>query len=188
MSVGVGVALLALCLLLLGDAIVRGRWDVAVLALPVLVVVVWLALEVFLRPGIRLHPYGITVINPLVTTEVPWLAVTDVTTGFLVAVETVDGRRIRCWGAPAGTRPERAVAERGGRAGARGLPAGGRTPAHRVIEAHWAQYGVPGVPGVPCAVNGKAARPRRRVHWLTVTVTLAVSAAAAALSHALVGS
>jgi hypothetical protein len=180
MSVGVGAALLALCLVLLGDAMVRGRWDVAVLALPALTVVGCLAVEVFLRPGIRLHSHGITVINPLVTTEVPWPAVADVTTGFLVAVETVDGRRIRCWGAPAGTRPGRADTERGGRAGARGLPASGRTPAHRVIEAHWVQHGVP---GDPAAVDGAAARPRRRVHW--VTGALAVLTAAVALSQAL---
>ena len=138
MSLVVGVALLALCAVLVADALLRARWDVALLSLPALGLVACVAVEVFLRPGIRVHSGGITVINPLRTVEVPWAGVADVSTRFQVVVETRSGRRIRCWGAPtaARTRPT----------GGRGRPgpegAVGWAPsssAHRVIEAYWAQ-------------------------------------------------
>lgn len=178
MPVGVGFALLALVAVLLADALLRGRWDVAVLALPALVLVTCLAVEVFLRPGIRLHADGITVVNPLVTYEVPWVLVADVTTRFLVAVETVDGRRIRCWGAPTAARPEGAAAaadRRGRPAAPRGSREPGGTAAHRVIEAHRAQYADA---ALPAADSGVAARLSRKWHWMTVGISAAMIVAA----------
>ena len=177
MSVGVGLALLALVAVLLADALLRGRWDVAVLALPALVLVTCLAVEVFLRPGIRLHAGGITVVNPLVTYEVPWALVADVTTRFLVAVETADGRRIRCWGAPTAAEPRGpAAVDRSGRPAARrgSRPPGG-TVAHRVIEAHRAQYA--DAARRP-ADSSATARLDRKPHWMTLGLAAAMAVAA----------
>ncbi|MCU1447807.1 PH domain-containing protein [Cryobacterium sp.] len=180
-SLVVGIALLALAGVLLADAALRGRWDVVAFSSPALGLVVWVAVEVFLRPGIRLNSAGITVVNPLWTTEVPWGAVTDVTTRFVVAVETTDGRRVRSWGAPtaARTRP----------AGAR--PAGARpsgtsgwlraSPPHLVIESYLVQYGDRPVPA-------HAAGPfaNRRFHVTTAVVAGALLIIA--VSQALAGS
>ncbi|MGY4860018.1 PH domain-containing protein [Cryobacterium sp. AP23] len=172
-SVFVGAALLALVGVLLADAVLRGRWDVAALSLPALGLVAGLAVEVFLRPGIRLHHGGITVVNPLVTTEVPWADVADVTTRFQVSVETRDGRRIRCWGAPtaARTRPV-AVARTRDRA-ATGTSGWLRASSpHRVIESYLAQYGDPALPASAAAA---AVTVRRRWHWTTAGILAALA-------------
>lgn len=138
----VGIALLALVGVLQADAALRGRWDVVVLSRPALGLVAWVAIEVFLRPGIRLHPRGITVVNPMRTTEVPWADVAEVTTRYLVSVETRGGTRIRCWGGPTAARTRPVAAGRS--SGTRETDSTGWLRAsspHRVIESYLAQYG-----------------------------------------------
>lgn len=161
----VGIALLALVGVLLADALLRGRWDVAVLSLPALGLVVLAAVEVFLRPGLRVHPGGITVVNPLSTIEVPWPAIADVRTRFHVSIETRSGRRIGSWGAPAAPRIRPSAAgSRGNSAGGTVADSDGWAPSsasHRVIESYWARFGVSAAPDAPVA-------PLRRWHWVTV--------------------
>ena len=183
LSVGVGVALLALVAMLLADALVRGRWDVALLSLPALGLVVCVAAEVFLRPGIRLHPDGVTVVNPLRTSEVPWSDVADVSTRFLVSVQTRSGRRISCWGAPAAARirptnPRTRGAARGGAAQWHTTSA-----AHRVIESYWAQHGLPDEPEATAAGSSRTIR-----RWHSVTLGVAVVLLCAAIRQLIIGS
>ncbi|WEO78509.1 PH domain-containing protein [Cryobacterium sp. SO2] len=181
-SVLVGIALLALAALLLADALLRGRWDVAVLSLPALGLVACLAVEVFLRPGIRVHHGGITVINPLHTVEVPWSQVAGVTTRFLVSIETVGGGRIRSWGAPsaARSRPTRARSVDSTDADAGGWLR--PSSPHRVIESYVAQFGSSALPAV---VGAPGAAPRRR--WHTTTAGVAGALVLVAVFQLLIG-
>jgi hypothetical protein len=176
-SVFVGAALLALVGVLLADAVLRGRWDVAVLSLPALGLVAGLAAEVFLRPGIRLHHAGITVVNPLVTTEVPWADVAEVTTRFQVSVQTRAGRRFRCWGAPTAARTRPVVTAR---TRDRAAPGGSgwlrASSPRRVIESYLAQYGDP---AAPAAAGAAAGTVRRHWHWSTAGIIAALMLIAA---------
>jgi len=173
MSVVTGVALLALALLLLADAVLRGRWDVAVLSLPALGVMALAALEILLRPGLRVSPRGVTVTNPFRTVELPWSQVADVSTRFQVVVETHSGERIRCWGAPTASRVGPRLDRSRGRAGGGVAGWAPASTANRVIAAHWAQYsGAKESPG--------GAGITRRWHWVTLGVTSALVALAVA--------
>ncbi|QKS17213.1 PH domain-containing protein [Curtobacterium sp. Csp2] len=97
------VALLGL--FLLGDAAVRGSWDVVLTALGPLAVLVWALWVLTYRPSIRLDDDALTVVNPLRETRVPWGAVADVRLRWQIVVETTEGRRIPCWGGPSAPRP-----------------------------------------------------------------------------------
>lgn len=167
----VGAALLALVVVLLADALLRGRWDVAVLSLPALGLVVVAAVEVFLRPGLRLHPGGITVVNPLSTIEVPWPAIADVRTRFHVSIETRSGRLIGSWGAPAAPRIKPSAAgSLGDWSGGTAAHPGGSAPssaAHRVIDSYWAEF-------AESAAREELAEPVHRWHWVAVGALVAL--------------
>jgi len=181
-SVLVGVALLALVGVLLADALVRGRWDVAVLSLPALGLVAFFAVEVFLRPSIRVHPGGITVVNPLVTTEVPWADVGDVTTRFLVTVHARNGRRIHCWGAPTAARTA-PTTTRSTVSSASETSAWLRASSpHRVIESYVVQYG-----DLPASTGGVEHAAGAHRHWHSMTVFLALALVLVAAGQVAIG-
>ena len=98
------------------------------------------------------------------------------------AVEIADGRRIRCWGAPTAAEPRGpAAVDRSGRPAARrGSRPPGVTVAHRVIEAHRAQYADAARRPADSSVT---ARLDRKPHWMTLG--LAAAMAVAALSQLL---
>ncbi|WP_181397174.1 PH domain-containing protein [Cryobacterium arcticum] len=160
MSQFVGVILLALTVLLLVDAVIRGRWDIAALSLPALGLVAWMAGEVFLRPGIRVHDGGVTIVNPLHTIEVPWAAVDDLSTRFLVSVQTRSGRRIRAWGAPTAVRS---------RGAGRSDDPGRSSSAHRVLESYWEQHAA-----ASSAAAGSEVSATRNWHGVAIGVSVAL--------------
>jgi hypothetical protein len=98
------VALLGL--FLLGDAAVRGSWDVVLTALGPIATLVWILWVLTYRPCIVLDDGALTVVNPLRRTRVPWGAVADVRLRWQIVVESEDGRRIQCWGGPSLPRPK----------------------------------------------------------------------------------
>ncbi len=119
-------AIVLACVVLLVDAVLRLRWDVVASALPTVSLVVWAGWLIFVRPCLRVGDDGLTVVNILRTSVVPWSQVDEVTTRLQVVVRLASGERLRSWGAPIAARPGRPG--RTGRVG--GLPPNqeGRAP------------------------------------------------------------
>lgn len=139
-STPVFVGMVLVSAILLGDAAVRGRWDVVLTALPAAGLVVWAAVVVYARPCLRLADSGLRIVNILRTTDAPWGQVADVTTRHSVVVMLRDGTRIRCWGAPttARSRPaDKVTGDDSERASGR---RGAGASAHRVIAEAWSRH------------------------------------------------
>lgn len=97
-------AVVGICVVLVGDAAVRGRWDVVLASLPASAFAIWGAFVLFARPCLRITDFGLSVVNVLSTTDAPWGQIEDVTTRFQVVVLLRDGTSIRSWGAPSSAR------------------------------------------------------------------------------------
>ncbi|MBF4615099.1 PH domain-containing protein [Curtobacterium sp. VKM Ac-1376] len=93
-------------LFLLGDASVRGSWDVVLRAAGPIAVLVWALWVLSYRPCIVVDDRTVNVINPLRRTVVPWHAVADVRLRWQIVIETVAGRKVQCWGGPSLPRPK----------------------------------------------------------------------------------
>jgi hypothetical protein len=136
-SIALFVAVVVVSMVLVGDAILRGRWDVAVASVPAVGLGLWAASVLFLTPGVRLSERGVTVMNVLRTTVVPWADVEEITTRFQVVVTTRDGLRIRCWGAPTSARTRVVPSDPGG-SGSRGGSAASAT--QLAVGTYWERY------------------------------------------------
>ena len=97
-------AVVGICVVLVGDAAIRGRWDVVAASLPASAFAIWGAVVLFARPCLRITDAGLSVVNVLSTTDAPWGLIEDVTTRFQVVVLLDDGTSIRSWGAPSSAR------------------------------------------------------------------------------------
>lgn len=141
-SVVVFAALVLLGAALLADAVVRGRWDTTVASLPAVALVVWGAWLVFARPCLRLHGQGLTIVNVLRTTDVPWGEVDDIVLRHQVVVVTRSGERLLSWGAPSSARSRVAPSRTAGQV----RESSGRisgTAAHRAIRGFWDRHETP---------------------------------------------
>lgn len=138
-STPVFLGMVSVCVVLLGDAAIRGRWDVVITALPAVGVVVWAAVAVYAMPCLRLSDTGLSVVNILRTTDAPWGEVADVTTRHQVVVTLKDGSRIRCWGAPTSARSRPAGRDVDARRGDSGRRMTGSS-AHRMIADTWSGH------------------------------------------------
>ncbi|MBG6057303.1 hypothetical protein RCH16_000495 [Cryobacterium sp. MP_M5] len=143
-SVLVFAAVVVACAVLLGDAGARQRWDVVAAALPAAVLVLWAAWLVFLRPCLRVGEDGLTVVNIVRTTVVPWDQVDEVTTRFQTVVILVSGERLRCWGAPTAARPARPGRRNDAALGPDGRMPG--SPVQTLVESRLARAGRPAGP------------------------------------------
>lgn len=131
-----------LCVALLADAVVRGRWDTALTSLPAVAFVVWAAWLVFARPCLRLHGQGLTIVNVLRTTTVPWGEVDDIVLRHQVVVVTRSGERLKCWGAPSSARSAAASTRTAGEVrDASGRVSG--SAAYRAIRGFWERHEAP---------------------------------------------
>ena len=139
-STVVFIAILVVCVVLLGDAALRGRWDVVLAALPAAGLAVWVAVVVFARPCLRLDDAGLSIVNVLRTTDAPWSAVDDVTTRHEVVVTLKGGARIRCWGAPTTARSRPAAAPSADDRDRNLTGRVGGSSAHRVIDDVWSRH------------------------------------------------
>ncbi|TFD26913.1 PH domain-containing protein [Cryobacterium cryoconiti] len=147
-SAAVFVAVVLLCAALLADAAVRGRWDTALASTPSLAFVVWGAWLVFARPCLRLDAQGLTIVNVLRTTTVPWGEVDDLVLRHQVVVVTRSGERLVCWGAPSSARSSVATSRAPGSA----REPSGRirgSAAHRAIRGFWDRHETPQRAGEP---------------------------------------
>jgi hypothetical protein len=86
--------------LLLGDAVLRGSWEVAARSSGIALLVVWAGWMLLVRPSIRLMPDRAVVVNVGRITEVPWARIVEVRRRLQLILELDDGRRIECWGSP----------------------------------------------------------------------------------------
>lgn len=162
-GVGLWVVVVAFCVFLLGDALVRGAFPLAASALPWLTLIVWAVFLLLVRPCVVLDDSGISVVNVLRVHHAPWSAVETVRSRFQVRVELVDGRVFRSWGAPSSTTGGRSDAV-GARLGDRREP--GVLPIHRVIERWRDEHEV--------AASAPSERATTRWDWLALFVTAAV--------------
>lgn len=139
-SVPVFLGMVLVCVVLLGDAALRGRWDVVFTALPAAGLVIWAGVVVYARPCLRLSELGLSVVNILRTTDAPWGQVDDVTTRHSVVVTLRDGSRIRCWGAPTSARTRLPRSGAAADADTDNSGRGAGSSAHRVIADIWSRH------------------------------------------------
>ncbi|MDN3309702.1 PH domain-containing protein [Microbacterium oryzae] len=94
---------------LLGDVLIRGSAQQAVLIAPWLLLPLWFVWTFLYAPSVVAHPRGATVRNPLRTAEIPWTAVESIALRWQVAFVLESGRAIQAWAIPAGKPTRRGV-------------------------------------------------------------------------------
>lgn len=99
---------------LVGDALVRGDWELVLRSVGIVALVLWGIWVLLVRPSIRVDEGAITVVNVLRTVRVPWTEVAHIGMRFQIVLETRSGDEVRCWGGPTLPRPK--PARRGERA------------------------------------------------------------------------
>lgn len=87
-------------ILLLGDAAVRGRWDVVAVAAAPVAFAVWVMWLLLWRPGIRVAADRAVVTNIGRIHDLPWSRVADVTDRMQVVFGLDDGTTVKSWGGP----------------------------------------------------------------------------------------
>lgn len=141
-SVAVFAAMVLLCAALLADAVVRGRWDTALASAPAVAFIVWGAWLVFARPCLLLHDQGLTIVNVVRTTTVPWGEVEDIVLRHQVAVVTRSGERVVCWGAPSSARSSVGTSRTPGPVRESSGRVSG-SASHRAIRGFWERHESP---------------------------------------------
>ncbi|MBD7956789.1 PH domain-containing protein [Microbacterium sp. Sa4CUA7] len=92
---------------LLGDALVRAGLGETMLLAPWVLLIVWVVYAVVYEPRVETDAAGITVVNILRRTTVPWGRVTDIGTRWQLTVHVDDGSRVRAFGGPSLRPPRR---------------------------------------------------------------------------------
>jgi hypothetical protein len=95
------IVLAVVTILLAGDAVLRGRIDLALRILAVAALVFWFYWAVLIRPHIVATPATLTLVNVWATHVIPWQRISRLTSVYQLIVTLDDGRVIRSWGAPA---------------------------------------------------------------------------------------
>jgi len=121
-------ALVAVALVFVGDAVLRGRVDVALRAGAVFAFVGWCAWVFLVRMSVRLEADALTARNLLRWVRIPWGRVQDVERRAQLRVVLGDGSEIECWGSPFAPRA-------GGRGGQQAQP----SPAITIQNNPWGQ-------------------------------------------------
>ncbi|GAA1992637.1 PH domain-containing protein [Microbacterium pumilum] len=81
-------------------AVTEGVVSLVTWAWPI-VAVAWGAWLLYIRPSVRVTDGFVEVRNIVRTYRVPWGDVEDIDSRYALTIQTVDGRRIRAWAAPA---------------------------------------------------------------------------------------
>src|SRR5689334_13117709 len=87
-------------LLLIGDAAIKGAWDVVATTIGPAAVVVWAAWLLLVRPSIRVERDRAVVVNVGRITEIPWVRVADVRRRLQLIFELDDDTSVEAWGSP----------------------------------------------------------------------------------------
>jgi hypothetical protein len=143
---------------------------------------------VLVRPSVRVDADGVLVRNPLRDVTVPWGALGELSTQYVLTLTCRSGRRVQAWAAPAGSRigaarvTDRDVQALGWRPGDGPIAASATIrsdsgAAAVAVRRGWQRYLADG------ARDGGAAIPTETVRWsVPVLVVEAVALVAAALS------
>lgn len=111
MRTGAGVfafwTFVVLAVLLVGEAALRGRFDVVADVAPWVALVLWGLWVLAYRPLISYDDSGVRVVNIFRTVTMPWSRVREITDRLQISFVLHDGRTIRCWGGPMKARPPR---------------------------------------------------------------------------------
>ena len=128
---------------LLGDVLIRGSAEQAVLIAPWLLLPLWFVWTFLYAPSVVADPSGAIVRNPLRSTDIPWTAVQSIVLKWQAAFVLESGRTIQAWAIPAGKPTRRGVPHPSEReteilrelheqAADGAVPAGGTAPVGRV--------------------------------------------------------
>ena len=100
-SSAVVFALVAIgAVLLVGDAVIKGAWDVAARTAGPAAIIVWAAWLLLVRPSIRLERDRAIVVNVGRITEIPWNRVVDIRRRLQLILDLDDGKSVEAWGSP----------------------------------------------------------------------------------------
>jgi len=94
------IALAAVGALFVGDAVVRGRWELGLRVAGVFLFVLWAAWAFLVRMSVRFDRQSVTARNLLRFTDVPWGRVVDVERHAQLRLVLDDGSVVECWGSP----------------------------------------------------------------------------------------
>jgi hypothetical protein len=86
--------------LLVGDAILKGAWDVVARMAGPALLVLWAAWLLLVRPSIRVEPGRAVVVNVGRITELPWSRVADIRRRLQLIFDLDDDRSVEAWGSP----------------------------------------------------------------------------------------
>jgi len=100
-------AAVAIAVLFMGDAAVRGAWAVVAAWLPATLFVLWGLWLILYRSSVRVDAEAATVINLARVHTVPWARVDTVAHGPQLVLDLDDGTSVSCWGGPFPPRPGR---------------------------------------------------------------------------------
>lgn len=89
-----------LAVFLMGDAAVRGRWDIVGRWLPTALLVLWVLWLFLYRSSVTLKADRLVVTNLARVHDIPWSRVDAVVDVPQLIVELDDSTRVICWGGP----------------------------------------------------------------------------------------
>lgn len=98
-------AVAAMMALFLVDVVARGAWHLISGWAPLCALVLWLLWLVLVRSSVTIGTHRVIVRNLARVHEIPWSHVAAVRTGPQLWIETTDGSRVTCMGAPFPRRP-----------------------------------------------------------------------------------
>ncbi|OON74359.1 PH domain-containing protein [Streptomyces tsukubensis] len=125
-----GALLLAICLWLGGDALIRGEGRTPWLALAALLCAVPLVIAYTLRPAVYANDQRLRVRNPFRTITLPWSAVASLRSGYSNEVLDHSGDKYQLWAIPVSLRGRKRAARRQARAAAQDAAGHTSTLAH----------------------------------------------------------
>ncbi len=90
----------ALSIFLLGDAVLRGAWNVLAVAAPACALVCWVLWVLLASPAVVASRDGVQLVGPLRRRFVSWNDIVAMYSRYLLTIERRDGRRMVAFGAP----------------------------------------------------------------------------------------
>lgn len=106
-------AVVAVAVLLVGEALLQGDLRVFAEAVAPAALVIWIIWMIVLRPHIAFDADHVVVTNPGRIIEIPWQRAVEVRQRLQIVIDLDDGSTVTCWGSPFPEKPgrRRATAE-----------------------------------------------------------------------------
>ncbi|QAY61002.1 hypothetical protein ET475_14065 [Microbacterium protaetiae] len=94
------IALAGAGALFVGDALLRGRWELGLRVAGVFLFVLWAAWVFLVRMSIRFDRAGVSARNLLRVIDVPWGRIVSIERHAQLRLVLDDGGAVECWGSP----------------------------------------------------------------------------------------